>query len=149
MLAVIQRVTRASVTIGDHKAGQIDKGLLILLGVGRRDTGQDARYLADKIINLRIFPDDKQNMNLSSLQVGAELLIVSQFTLYGDCRKGKRPDFTGAASGKIAEKLYNEFITIIKEQYPFKIATGRFGAMMEVSLDNDGPVTLIVDTEHS
>ncbi|MFH1238592.1 MAG: D-aminoacyl-tRNA deacylase [bacterium] len=147
MRAVVQRVTKAGVSINQEIIAGINKGLVILLGVGKSDTVEDACYLADKIVNLRMFPDGQQNMNLSGLDVGAELLVVSQFTLYGDCRQGKRPDFTRAAPGKIAEELYDEFIKILKGKYPLKIAAGRFGAMMEVSLDNDGPVTLIVESK--
>lgn len=147
MRAVVQRVTKAGVSINKEKIAQINKGLVILLGVGKSDTTEDAKHLADKIVNLRIFPDDKQNMNLSGLDIGAELLVVSQFTLYGDCRNGKRPDFTQAAPGKIAKELYDVFVKILKEKYPLKVATGQFGAMMEVTIYNDGPVTLILDSK--
>lgn len=146
MLAVVQRVTEADVSIDKEKIAWINKGLVILLGVGKLDTREDAKYLADKIINLRIFSDNDKNMNLSSLDVGAQLLVVSQFTLYGDCRKGKRPDFTRAAGARKAEELYNEFIDILK-QYPLKVACGKFAAMMNVRIHNDGPVTLIVKSK--
>ncbi len=146
MLAVVQRVTEADVSIDKEKIAWINKGLVIFLGVGKSDTSEDIKYLADKIVNLRIFSDSDKNMNLSSLDVDAELLVVSQFTLYGDCLKGKRPDFTRAAGREKAEQLYNEFVNKIKE-YPLKVATGKFAAMMNVGIHNDGPVTLIVQSK--
>ncbi len=148
MRAVVQRVTKASVSIDSEKIARINKGLVILLGINKLDTSKDVEYLTDKIANLRIFSDENKNINLSTLDVGGELLIVSQFTLYGDCRKGNRPDFMQAAPGKIAEQLYNEFVEKFKK-YPVKIATGKFGAMMQVDIHNDGPVTLILESKSS
>jgi D-tyrosyl-tRNA(Tyr) deacylase len=146
MRAVIQRVTSARVVIGGEVAGQISKGLLVLLGVGNQDAAKEARWLADKIVGLRIFNDDQGKMNLSLGDVGGEILVVSQFTLHGDCRKGRRPSFVHAAPPENAIPLYEAFIDAVKA-LGVRAATGRFGAMMQVELVNDGPVTLILDTQ--
>jgi D-tyrosyl-tRNA(Tyr) deacylase len=131
--------------IGEELAGEIGPGLLILLGVSRSDTPEEASWLADKIIGLRIFADAEDKMNLGVADVNGSVLVVSQFTLYGDCRKGRRPSFIDAAPPEIAVPLYESFINAVKAQ-GVPVATGRFGAMMQVELVNDGPVTLIMDT---
>lgn len=145
MRAVVQRVSEAKVMIEGEVVGAIGRGLLILLGVGQGDTSKDAAYLADKIVALRIFEDDRGKMNLSLTDVGGQALIVSQFTLWGDCRKGRRPSFIQAAPPELAEKLYMEFVTRVNAA-GVSIATGRFGAMMQVFLINDGPVTFILES---
>ncbi|HEY1861509.1 MAG TPA: D-aminoacyl-tRNA deacylase [Gemmataceae bacterium] len=146
MRAVVQRVSRARVLIDGAVVGEIGQGLLILLGVTQSDTSEQARWLAEKIVGLRIFNDAEGKMNLGIGDVGGGALIVSQFTLYGDCRKGRRPSFVDAAGPEIAIPLYEEFINAVKAQ-GVPAATGRFGAMMQVELVNDGPVTLIVDSK--
>jgi D-tyrosyl-tRNA(Tyr) deacylase len=145
MRAVLQRVTRARVTVGDEVAGEVGHGLLVLLGVAPSDTPDDARRLADKVVGLRIFADAEGKMNLGVADVNGAVLVVSQFTLYGDCRKGRRPSFIGAAPPELAIPLYEEFINAIKA-HGVPTATGRFGAKMQVELVNDGPVTLLVDS---
>jgi D-aminoacyl-tRNA deacylase len=145
MRAVIQRVTEARVVIGEEIAGAIERGLLVLLGVAPTDTLTEATWLADKIVGLRIFSDAEDRMNLSVQEVGGAVLVVSQFTLYGDCRKGRRPSFIGAASPELAVPLYEGFVNAVRA-HGLPVATGRFGAMMRVELVNDGPVTLILDT---
>jgi len=147
MRAVVQRVKKAEVRVEGRVTGKIDNGLLIFLGVGQDDDRKDLEYMADKIINLRIFEDADGKMNLSVLDVGGSVLVVSQFTLYGDCRKGKRPSYSSAARPEVAEKLYEEFIEYIRGKYNIKVETGQFQAMMEVDLVNDGPVTLLVDSK--
>jgi len=146
MRAVVQRVTQASVEVAGETCGAIGSGLVVLLGVGRMDTEKEAESLADKIANLRIFEDEKGMMNLSLLEVGGELLVVSQFTLFGDCRKGRRPSYASAAPPAEANRLYETFITAARNRN-IRVATGKFQAMMSVSLSNDGPVTLLLDTE--
>jgi len=146
MRAVIQRVSRARVVIGEEVAGEIGQGLLVLLGVSRTDTEDQARWLAEKIVSLRLFADAEGRMNLSVADVGGSVLVVSQFTLYGDCSKGRRPSFIDAAPPEIAIPLYEAFINGVRAQ-GIPAATGRFGAMMQVELVNDGPVTLIVDSK--
>ena len=145
MRAVIQRVKKSSVKAADEIVGQIGKGLLVLLGVARDDTAKDADYLANKIINLRIFEDPDGKMNRSLLETGGELLVVSQFTLLADCRKGRRPSFIEAAEPQKAADLYETFVDRVREK-GVKLQTGRFRAMMEVALINDGPVTLIIES---
>jgi D-tyrosyl-tRNA(Tyr) deacylase len=146
MRAVLQRVSRARVVIAGDVVGEIGRGLLVLLGVTHTDTAQDARWLADKVVALRIFNDAGGKMNLGLSDVDGEILVVSQFTLHGDCRKGRRPSFIEAAPPDIAVPLYEAFIDEVKG-HGVKTATGRFGAMMQVELVNDGPVTLIVDSK--
>jgi D-tyrosyl-tRNA(Tyr) deacylase len=146
MRAVIQRVSRATVSIAGETAGAIDAGLVVLLGVTHDDTPDDARWLAEKIVGLRIFNDEAGKMNRDVTDVGASVLIVSQFTLYGDCRKGRRPSFIDAAPPPVAIPLYETFINGVKG-LGVRVATGKFGADMEVELVNDGPVTLIVDSK--
>jgi D-aminoacyl-tRNA deacylase len=145
MRAVVQRVRRASVRVEQETVGQIDAGLLVLLGITQTDTAEKAHWLAEKIVGLRIFNDADGKMNLSLTDIRGSVLVVSQFTLYGDCRKGRRPSFIEAAPPEIAVPLYEEFVNGIKA-LGIRTATGRFGAMMEVELVNDGPVTLIVET---
>lgn len=145
MKAVVQRVKKARVKINGKMVGEIKKGLLVFLGVKPDDTEKDVGFLADKILNLRIFQDKQDKMNLSLLDIKGEVLIVSQFTLYGDCSKGRRPSFVGAAPPEMAEKLYEQFIEQIKKS-GLKTQTGKFGAMMDVELVNDGPVTLTLET---
>lgn len=145
MRAVVQRVKQASVTIDDVIVGNISQGVMVLLGVGKEDTVQDATYLAEKIAGLRIFTDAEDKMNLSVLDIGGQALVVSQFTLYADCRKGKRPGFSDAALPETAIPLYEQFIAELK-RLGLSVATGQFGADMLVSLDNDGPVTILLDS---
>ena len=146
MRAVIQRVSSASVQIDDNTTGQIDQGLLVLLGIRADDTTKDIQWLADKIVNLRIFEDIEGKMNTSLTDIGGEMLIVSQFTLYGDCRKGRRPGYSKAAPPELAEPMYLKFIDEVKKHL-IKVATGTFRATMKVELVNDGPVTLLLDSE--
>ena len=146
MRAVLTRVNSASVTIAGEVAGQIRKGFLILLGVGPEDTEEDCRYLAQKALGLRVFEDEAGKMNLGLEQVGGQVLVVSQFTLYGNCRKGRRPSFTEAAPPELGSRLYEQFL---KEcaALGFPPQHGQFGADMQVASVNDGPVTLILDTQ--
>lgn len=144
MKAVVQRVARSTVRVDDRTIGAISKGLLVLLGVAREDTEQESRYLADKIVNLRIFEDEKGKMNRSLCDVGGAMLVVSQFTLLGDCRKGRRPSFIQAAPPDHADALYRHFVQCVQEA-GIETATGQFQAMMQVGLINDGPVTLILE----
>lgn len=146
MRGVIQRVSRAKVTVNDEVVGSIGNGLLLLLGVGHDDTQDDIDYLSDKVTKLRIFEDENEKMNLSLLDVKGELLVVSQFTLYGDLRKGKRPNFMNAAPPQIAEQMYLDFVAKCKE-YEIRVETGVFGEHMDVELVNDGPVTIMIDTK--
>ncbi|WP_286933855.1 MULTISPECIES: D-aminoacyl-tRNA deacylase [Aminobacterium] len=145
MRAVVQRVSSAFVTVEDQQVGAIDKGLLVLLGVTGTDSDVDAEWLVDKIIHLRIFEDEEEKLNRSLLDVGGELLVVSQFTLYGNCRKGRRPSFVDAANPELAKRLYEKFIALAQEKN-VPVQTGVFQAHMMVHLVNDGPVTLIIDT---
>ncbi len=145
MRAVVQRVSRSQVTVEGELVGRIGKGLLVLLGVEQDDTEQDCHALADKIIGLRIFDDADGKMNLSLTEIGGEMLVVSQFTLLGDCRKGRRPSFVAAAAPGKANELYEAFVAAVAVQ-GITVATGRFRAMMDVELVNDGPVTLLLDS---
>jgi D-tyrosyl-tRNA(Tyr) deacylase len=145
MRAVLQRVSRARVTVGDETTGEIAVGWLVLLGVAPDDTRAEVDWLADKVANLRAFADDAGKMNRSVLDVGGGVLVVSQFTLYGDCRKGRRPSFTAAAPPAVAEPLYEAFVTALRA-LGAPVATGRFAADMQVELVNDGPVTFVLET---
>ena len=145
MRAVIQRVSQGRVLVDSKEIGAIGSGLVILLGVGREDTVQEGKYLAAKIANLRIFSDENGKMNRSLLDVDGQALVVSQFTLWGDTRKGRRPSFGRAADPEPAETLYEDFVAELSK-LGVTTATGRFGAVMELALVNDGPVTLILDT---
>ncbi|SEA94964.1 D-tyrosyl-tRNA(Tyr) deacylase [Thalassobacillus cyri] len=146
MRAVIQRAKNASVTVEGETTGAIDSGLVVLLGVTHEDTVDDAKYLANKIINVRIFEDDQEKMNLSLKDVQGKVLSISQFTLYGDCRKGRRPNFMSAAKPDRARELYEVFNSLVKEE-GVPVETGAFGEMMDVQLNNVGPVTLIIDSK--
>jgi D-aminoacyl-tRNA deacylase len=146
MRAVVQRVSRASVSVGGRVVGSIDSGLLVLLGVRSADDREDAIYLADKILNLRIFEDADSTMNLSLLDTKGELMVVSQFTLYGDVRRGRRPSFIDAAPPERANTLYEFFVAECRKQIA-RVATGQFQALMDVELVNSGPVTILVDSE--
>jgi D-tyrosyl-tRNA(Tyr) deacylase len=145
MRACVQRVSQARVVVGDELCGQIGRGLVVLLGIAVDDTPDDARQLAEKIAGLRIFDDEQGKMNLSLLEVGGAMLVVSQFTLLGDCRKRRRPSFVAAAPAELAESLYEIFAVAVAEQ-GIPLATGRFRQHMHVSLTNDGPVTLLLDS---
>jgi len=145
MRAVLQRVRRAKVTVGEDVTGEIGVGWLVLLGVAPDDTRKEADWLADKVANLRAFADAAGKMNLSMQDVGGAVLVVSQFTLYGDCRKGRRPSFIGAAPPQLAEPLYEAFVISLKA-LGVRVATGRFAADMQVELVNDGPVTFVLET---
>jgi D-tyrosyl-tRNA(Tyr) deacylase len=146
MRAVVQRVSRARVLINGDEVGAIDRGLVILLGVKHGDTGTDVEWMVDKCVNLRIFEDEQGKFNLSLLDVQGDVLVVSQFTLYGDCRKGRRPSFTQAASPDTAKTMYHCFVDTIK-QTGLKVETGIFAARMDVEICNRGPVTLIIDSK--
>ena len=146
MRAVVQRVTACEVRVSDQTVGQIGPGLLVLLGISLSDEEEHADYLADKIAHLRIFEDDAGKMNRSLVDTGGEMLVVSQFTLLGDCRKGRRPSFVEAAPPEKAERLYDYFVNRVRLN-GISVATGQFQAMMAVSLVNDGPVTLIVESK--
>lgn len=145
MRAVIQRVSQASVTVDGNVTGSIERGLLVFLGVGKKDTQKDIDFIADKIVNLRIFEDADGKMNLSVQDIGGSVLLISQFTLYGDCRKGRRPDFTAAGGAEMANRLYEQTLTAIKEK-GIPVETGVFAAHMHIESVNDGPVTLILDS---
>ncbi len=148
MRAVIQRVSSSKVTVEENITGEIKKGLLVLLGVTHEDTSKDVDYILDKVINLRIFEDENEKMNLSLKDINGELLVVSQFTLYGDCRKGRRPSFTSAAKPEIANELYEQFIDKAKKE-GITTQTGSFGANMTVDIVNDGPVTILLESDRS
>lgn len=145
MRAVVQRVSRAAVVVDERTVGAIDRGLLVLLGVARGDTPQDAAYLADKTAGLRIFTDDDGKMNRSVEEIDGAILVVSQFTLLGDCRKGRRPGFTEAAPPELADTLYEDYVATLRSR-GITVATGVFRADMQVTLINDGPVTMLLDS---
>jgi D-aminoacyl-tRNA deacylase len=146
MKVVVQRAKHAKVTVNGEVVGSIDHGLVLLVGVTHSDTVEDAAFIADKIAHLRIFEDESGKMNLSVLDVGGEILSVSQFTLYGDCRKGRRPNFMEAAKPDRALPIYEAMNEALRQK-GIRVETGKFGAMMEVELINDGPVTLIVESK--
>ena len=145
MKALIQRVDSASVTVEGEVVGAIGKGLLVLLGAAPGDTGADVAALAAKLVDLRVFADDEERFNRSLRDVAGSMLVVSQFTLFGDARKGRRPGFTGAAQPEIGEPLVGEFVEVVRGE-GIEVATGRFGAMMEVELVNNGPFTMLIET---
>ena len=144
--AVVQRVKSARVTVEDEVVGEIGPGLVVFLGVGEDDTCDDVSYLVDKVANLRIFEDDDGKMNLSALQLGLQVLVVSQFTLWGDCRRGRRPSFSHAAPPEKAVAMYEEYVRRLQGA-GLSVETGRFQATMTVSLENDGPVTILLDSD--
>jgi D-tyrosyl-tRNA(Tyr) deacylase len=144
MRIVVQRVSKGSVSVDGEVVGSIDHGLVLLVGVTHDDGEEEARFLASKIANLRIFPDDEGKFNRSALDVGAEALVISQFTLYGDARKGRRPSFVKAAQPEIAEPLIERLVSFLRDE-GLRVETGVFGAMMMVEIHNDGPVTIILD----
>src|SRR5262245_13357868 len=145
MRGVVQRVTEARVDVAGQTVGEIGAGLLVLLGVARDDTAEDAEYLAEKITNLRIFDDEQGKMNRSLLDTGGAMFVVSQFTLYGDVRRGRRPSYSDAAEPEKASELYERFVEIVRG-HGIRVETGVFQAMMKVSLTNDGPVTILLDS---
>lgn len=145
MRVLVQRCKEAQVTVGDELTGRIESGLMLLVGITHEDTEKDAIYLADKIAGLRIFEDEQEKMNLSLIDMGGAVLSVSQFTLYGDCRKGKRPSFAAAARPEAAELLYETFNQLLRDK-GIQVETGRFGAMMDVTFTNWGPVTLMLES---
>jgi D-tyrosyl-tRNA(Tyr) deacylase len=146
MRAVVQRVSRASVSIDNNLTGKISRGLVLLLGIRSEDTSADIKWLADKSVHLRVFEDHEGKMNRSLLDIHGEMLIISQFTLYGDCRKGRRPGFSAAARPEIAEPIYRQFIEEVKNRN-VQVTTGTFQAEMKIELVNDGPVTLLLDSD--
>lgn len=146
MRAVIQRVSNSSVSISGKIIGKIEKGLLVFLGVGKNDTEKDAEYLANKIVNLRIFEDENGKMNRSLIEIGGRMLVVPQFTLYSDCSKGRRPSFVEASEPKKANRLYEHFAYLVSQK-KIQVEKGKFQEMMSVSLVNDGPVTFIINSK--
>jgi len=146
--AIVQRAAASSVTVGDRLVGEISRGLVVFLGVGRGDTVDDAEYLADKVANLRIFEDEQGKMNLSVLDTCGAVLAVSQFTLYGDCRKGRRPGFSEASPPEEARGLYDEFLKKLKDM-GIRVSTGCFREHMQVKIINDGPVTFLLDSKRN
>lgn len=146
MRAVVQRVASSRVTVDERVIGEVKKGLLVLLGVTHDDTSKDVDYMVDKVTNLRIFEDENDKMNLSLKDIGGEVMAVSQFTLYGDARKGRRPSFSDAARPDVANPLYEEFVEKLRAQ-GITVGTGEFGAHMMVELTNDGPVTILLESK--
>lgn len=146
MRAVVQRVKSATVSVGEDRIASIGRGLVVFLGVGKEDDPGDVEYLVGKIQHLRIFQDEGEKFNLSLMDVGGEILVVSQFTLFGDCRRGRRPSFTDAADPECALNIYDHFVSRLKEK-GLRVQAGHFQAMMMVNVDNDGPVTLLLDSE--
>ena len=148
MRAVVQRVASSSVLVNENVIGEIGIGFNVLIGISKEDTLEDLNYIKDKIVNLRVFHDENDKMNLSLLDVKGEILVISQFTLYGDCRKGRRPNFMEAQGGDEAKKLYKEFLKLLKTS-DLKVESGEFGADMKVNINNDGPVTILLDSKRT
>jgi D-aminoacyl-tRNA deacylase len=148
MRAVVQRVTSSSVSVDEKIIGEIGLGFNVLIGISKDDTLEDLKYIKDRIINLRVFHDENDKMNLSLLDIKGEILVISQFTLYGDCRKGRRPNFMEAQGGDEAIKLYEEFLDLLKTS-DLKVESGEFGAYMKVVINNDGPVTILLDSKRN
>lgn len=148
MRALVQRVKESSVKVDGKTVGEIKKGFNVLIGISKDDTLEDLEYMKDKIINLRVFEDENEKMNLSLNDINGELLVVSQFTLYGDCRKGRRPNFMNALGGEDAKVFYYKFLDMLKQQ-GLRVEAGVFGANMEVNIVNDGPVTLMLDSKRN
>ena len=148
MRAVVQRVTYSNVKVDGSIVGEINKGFNVLIGISKEDTEEDMKYIKDKLINLRVFEDENDKMNLSLLDIQGEVLLISQFTLYGDARKGRRPNFMNALGGEEAKKFYDKFIDMMKET-GLKVQTGIFGADMKVDIKNDGPVTILLDSSRN
>lgn len=146
MRVVVQRVNKSSVKVEGKVVGSINKGFNVLVGISKEDTLDDLKYMKEKILNLRVFEDEDDKMNLSLKDVKGELLLISQFTLYGDCRKGRRPNFMSALNGDDAKKLFDDFVSMCREER-IKVETGVFGANMIVDIENDGPVTLMIDSK--
>ena len=146
MRAVVQRVTSSKVIVNQKTIGEIKMGFNVLIGISKDDNLEDLNYIKDKILNLRVFQDEDDKMNLSIKDVEGEILVISQFTLYGDCRKGRRPNFMNAMGGNLAEEFYEKFVSLLKES-GLKIETGEFGADMKVDIQNDGPVTILLDSK--
>lgn len=149
MKILLQRVSKASVQVESVTVGTISHGILAFVGITHSDTSEEMKWLADKLVKLRIFPDDDGKMNKSVQDIGGEILLISQFTLYGDTQKGLRPNFTAAARPEVAQPLYNQMIDYLRTECGVQVQTGIFGAMMEVSLVNDGPVTLEIEKTRS
>ncbi|MBQ7631565.1 MAG: D-tyrosyl-tRNA(Tyr) deacylase [Paludibacteraceae bacterium] len=147
MRVVVQRCSRAEVRIDGQVVGQIEKGFMVLVGIKEGDEPEEVTYLAKKVAQLRVFEDGEGKMNLALKDVGGEVLSISQFTLYSDCRKGNRPSFVKAARPEVAEPLYEAFNRVLREEYGLQVETGRFGAAMKVDFVNDGPVTILLDSE--
>lgn len=147
MRVVVQRVSRAAVHVGGRVVGEIGRGLTLLVGFRERDGEAQIAWMAEKVLNLRVFSDDEGKMNLGLAETGGDLLVVSQFTLYGDASKGRRPSFVDAARPETALPLYERFVAVLRETAPGRVETGEFGAAMEVSLVNEGPVTLLLERE--
>lgn len=145
MRVVLQRVSRARVTVGERVTGEVGRGYLLLVGFREGDDEEALRWMADKVVGLRLFPDEEGKMNRDLAEVEGGILVVSQFTLYGDARKGRRPSFVEAARPDIAVPLYERFVELLRERVPGRVGTGEFGAMMDVELVNDGPVTLVLE----
>ena len=148
MRAVVQRVLKSSVMVDGQIVGAIDKGFNVLIGIGKEDTIEDLKYIKDKVLNLRVFSDESDKMNLSIKDVEGELLLISQFTLYGDCRKGRRPNFMNALGGEEAKNLFDQFVSMCREE-GIKVETGIFGADMKVDILNDGPVTILLESDRT
>jgi D-tyrosyl-tRNA(Tyr) deacylase len=144
----VQRVTSSSVSVDGNIIGKIGMGFNVLIGISKEDTVEDLKYIKDKVINLRVFHDENDKMNLSLLDVKGEILVISQFTLYGDCRKGRRPNFMEALGGEEANKLYEEFLELLRTS-DLKVECGEFGAEMKVEINNDGPVTILLDSKRN